>query len=32
MSNTIDKEFDAAVQLITKGPAPGVKAPKIEPR
>jgi acyl-CoA-binding protein len=31
MSNTIDKEFDAAVQLITKGPAPGVKAPKIEP-
>jgi len=29
-TNKIDAEFNAAVQLITKGPPPGTKAPKIE--
>lgn len=31
-NDRINKEFDAAVQLITKGPVPGVKAPKLELR
>jgi len=31
-TNKIDAEFNAAVQLITKGPPPGTKAPKIELR